>query len=145
MIVGGLGCGVNCECHERLLDRPLDRVKQEWLCSMSKWFRFHLARGPFATHGPSPHDGAQCDRPPPAEYVTGACLPTAMLLAIVLGACKKSAGPCAARARSLGRDGSSSLRLQFQGGQGIRRFSSVKARLIIIVLAVMAGSLAGAD
>jgi hypothetical protein len=48
-------------------------------------------------------------------------------------------------ARSLGRDGSSSLRLQFRGGQGIRRFSSVKARLIIIVLAGTAGSLACAE
>ena len=51
----------------------------------------HLARVTFATHRAATRDGAQCDRPPRAKCVTSACLPTAMLLAVVLGGLQKSA------------------------------------------------------
>ena len=49
-----------------------------------------LVRVTFATHRAALHDGPQCDRPLRAEWVRSACLPTAMLLAVVLGACKKA-------------------------------------------------------
>ena len=52
-----------------------------------------VARVTFATHRAATRDGAQCDRPPGAKCVTSACLSTAMLLAIVLGACKKAPAP----------------------------------------------------